>query len=645
MKSKYITLLITLTLGIGIGVLAAFWGLSRQQPAQAAPTDDNPPQVASNYVDNAAQTKSPTPSSRYMGTPAKLVKAPNGAIVNQEVIEQLPKVAWTKGPEIENPVKGVYVLGGYLISACIVVEAEDGLIVFDTGDTREDGEHLLKAIRTFSDKPVKAIVYGHSHYCFGAGVMAEGNKDVMVIGHPNLNAVVKENMTGGGAPAFYPEIGPLLTARALQQFNQFLPEKGPDAWFSPTNLSAGELAFLPVNRPVKHGKEFEVLGIKMQFFTKYGTDDKVHTNVWLPERKICIQNALWATPPNLYSIRGDVYRDPREWYNGVKLVRDLEPEVLVGYAHRPIVGKEKIRQTLNNYLDGISFVLDQSLRGILAGYGPEDLRHMVQMPDYLAADPHNFQSYGELSFQSPAIFYFAVGWYNGDAATVFRPSPKEEAERLVKLIGGEKKVLAAAKAAYDRKEYAWAAQLTNYVYRLHPQDEKVRKFKAEVLRQLAYLSTGANARSHLLTAARALEGKVKVPRIIPPNPKVIAEHPETFVNYHRVRLDPKKSGKTDKVVHFKFTGHNKTVGLHIRRAVAEFLSDPDDHYKPADIVLSLSGEAWAKVYLNSAKLSDLVKTDEAEIQRGTVKEATQVLGFFDVYRPEKAVLVRPHLHD
>jgi len=106
-----------------------------------------------------AKERNSVPSSRYMGGPAELVTAPNGAIVDKEVIENLPKVAWTEGPEIENPVKGVHVLGGYLISACIVVDAEDGLIVFDTGDTKEDGEKLLNAIRTFSQKPIKAIVY------------------------------------------------------------------------------------------------------------------------------------------------------------------------------------------------------------------------------------------------------------------------------------------------------------------------------------------------------------------------------------------------------------------------------------------------------------------------------------------------------
>jgi len=592
-----------------------------------------------------AQDASSAPSSRYMGAPAELVEAPNGAIVNREVLEMLPKTAWTSGPEIENPAEGVHVLGGYLISACIVVEAEGGLIVFDTGDTKKDGEKLLEAIRTFSKKPIKVIVYGHSHYCFGAGVMAEGNEDVTVIGHPDLNALVATNLTGGGAPSFYPEVGPLLTARALQQFNQFLPDKGPDAWFSPTNLSLGEVAFLPVNRPVQDGEEFDVLGIKMQFFTRYGTDDKTHTTVWLPERKICIENALWNTPPNLYSIRGDLYRDPREWMECVKVVRDLEPEVLVGYGHRPIVGKEKIRETLVAYLDGIAFTLDQSLRAMLGGYGPEDLRHMIRMPDYLAAEPHNFQSYGELSFQTPAIFYFTVGWYSGDAAEIFRPSPREEAERLVALIGGREKVLEEAKAAFDRKEVAWAAQLVNYLYKLDPADKEVRLFKAKVLRQLAYLSTGANARSHLLTTALALEGKVTVPRLIPPNPAVIASTPETFVDYFRVRIDPEKSGKTDKVILFDFTGDHGTVGLHVRRAVAEFLPDPDEHYKPADIIVSLSGETWAKLYLSSATLEDLAAAGEIEMRRGSVEEAAKILDLFDKYRPEKAVLVRPHLHD
>ncbi len=586
------------------------------------------------------------PSSRYMGGPTELVTAPNGAIVNKELLETLPKVSWPDGPEIENPVEGVYVLGGYLNAAVIVVEADDGLIFFDTGDSREDGEKLLAAIRTVSDKPVKAIVYGHSHFVFGSGVIAEGNPEVVIYGHPNLNDLVSKNLSSGGAPAYFPEISPYLTARAVQQFNNFLPDEGPDAWYAPTNVEIGETAFLPVNRPVQDGEIIDVLGIRMQFFTKYGTDDKVHTTVWLPDRKIAIQLALWSTIPNLYSIRGDLFRDSREWAQLVKLVRDLEPEVLVGYAHRPIVGKDKIRNTLTAYLDGMSVILDQTLRHILGGYGPEDVRHMVKMPDYLLEDPHNFDSYGELSHQTPAIFYHAVGWFDGDAATIFRPSPQEEAERMVALIGGREKVLEVAQQAFDKKEYAWSAQLVNYLYKLDPQDKEVRLFKAEVLRQLAYLSTGANSRSHLLTQALALEGKVTVPRLIPPQPQFIAAAPESMVDYFRVRIDPDKSGMTDQVLRLEFTdGDEPVVGLHVRRAVAEFLPEPDEHYKPADVTVGLSGEAWAALYLSLATIEELVADGKAEVRKGSVEEAVALFELFDKYRPEKALLIAPHLHD
>ncbi len=589
----------------------------------------------------------PDDLSPYMGGPVELVEAPNGAIINKVLFEDLPKTAWTAGPEIEEPVDGVYVLGGYLISACIVVEAEDGLIVFDTGDNAHDGEILLKEIRQkISRKPIKVIVYGHSHYCFGAAVMAEGNEDVMVIGHPDLNDVVRENLTGGGAPAYFPEIGPLLTGRALLQFNYYLPDKGPDAWFSSTNINPGEMPFLPVNRPVEDGEIMDVLGIKMQFFTRYGADDKVHTTVWLPERKICIENLLWSSTPNMYSIRGDVFRDAREWAAGVRLVRSLEPEVLVGFAHRPLVGKESIQETLNAYLDGISFVLDQTLRGILGGYDGEDLRHMIVLPDYLRADPHNLESYGEVSFQPPAIYNHAVGWYNNDAASIFRPTPVQEAERLVDLIGGRDKVLAAAREAFERKEYAWAAQLVNYVYKLDPTDADARALKAEVLRQLAYICTGANARSHLLSQALALEGKVNIMRLIPPSPEaIVGAEPGTFVDYFRVRLAPGKSGETNAVLGFQFTDANyTTVALHVRRAVAEYVDDPDDYHKPIDVMLMLTREAWAKLYLSAATVGELVEAGELTVV-GDLAEAERLVGLFDTFKPERNFVVAPHLHD
>ena len=55
--------------------------------------------------------------------------------------------------------------------------------------------------------------------------------------------------------------------------------------------------------------------------------------------------------------------------------------------------EQPIRERLEGYLDGASFVLDQSLRGILGGKGPNDLRDWVRLPDYLKEVPNNLENF------------------------------------------------------------------------------------------------------------------------------------------------------------------------------------------------------------------------------------------------------------
>jgi alkyl sulfatase BDS1-like metallo-beta-lactamase superfamily hydrolase len=603
--------------GCVLAMIAAFFVLVfLQSPIHAQSVEDNP----------------------YMGAPTELATAPNGAIGNKRIIDNAEKVAYLE-PTIENPAPGIYVFGGFGLAPTAVIEARDALIAFDTGDVKHDGELILEAIRSFTDKPVKAIIYGHSHTVAGAGVLAEGNEDIMVIGHPDLNDVVMENLGAGGAPAYYPEVSPYLTARAVIQFNGYMPSEGPDAYLLPTNLTEVDVAFLPVNTPVQDGQKMNVLGIDMQFFTKYGSDDKVHTTVWLPERKILFTTMLWNSPPQLYSLRGDRFRDPSEWIEGLRFNLNLEPEVLVSAATRPIFGKEKIRDALELYMDGAQFVLDQSLRGILGGMGPDELRHFVKFPEYLDKPLVNLQTYGEISSYAPAIFYHTVGWYDNDAANLKPIAPADEARRWVDLLGVTDAMLKAAQDALDKKEYAWAAKLANQVYLLDNQHPKARTLKAEALRQMAYVATGANDRAHLMSQALALEGKVQIARLIPPPIPMIIANPSTYVDYFRVRIDPEKSGKTRSFVRFDFAD-GTSAGLDVRRAVAEFIAQPEKYDKETDITLTMSGETWAKIYLSQATPEALVESGAVKVD-GDAAEAVRVLNLFDRYKPQKAVVIPP----
>ena len=50
-------------------------------------------------------------------------------------------------------------------------------------------------------------------------------------------------------------------------------------------------------------------------------------------------------------------------------------------------------------------------------------------------------------------------------------------------------------------------EVITYAYLLDPTDKAVRQLKADLLRQMAYRTTGSIARAFLLTEALALEGK------------------------------------------------------------------------------------------------------------------------------------------
>ncbi len=140
-----------------------------------------------------------------------------------------------------------------------------------------------------------------------------------------------------------------------------------------------------------------------------------------------------------------------------------------------------------------------------------------------------------------------------------------------------------------------------------------------------------------MSQALGLEGKVTIPRIIPPAPATIAALPVAFVDYFRVRIDPIKSDETNSFVVFNFDD-GSSAGLHIRRAVAEYIENPDAYIQKPDIVIALSGANWAKLYLSRA-------TPEEMIERGDLKvtcdatEAARLLNLFDLYSPQKAVVI------
>jgi len=578
--------------------------------------------------------------SRYMGGEVELVTAPNGAIVNAEVLKTTPEIVYTK-PTIDKVAEGVWCIGGYSLANATVIETDKGLIVYDTADTKEEGKHIREAIKTISNKPIKAIIYSHSHYVFGAGALVDDPNDVLVIGHPKLNETVENSLKGGGAPSAIPEVGPILTARILSHFGILLPEEGPDAGVTPKLEMGKPIAFLPANKTVEDGETVEVLGLKMQFFTEFTSDD-YNLTVYVPEKGLVLNNFFWPGTPNLYTLRGGDYRSPLIWRDGIKLIRDLQPEILCNTHARAVIGKELVMEKLTAYMDMISITYDQTLRGIMMGMGPDELRHFVQFPEYLKDIPENFQGYGESVHFPEAIYQYVIGWFDWDATKLFKIHPVKAAEKTVALMGGKQKVVKAAKEAFDKKEFAWAAELIQYVYLLDPMDKGVRQLKADILRQLGHRTTGSIARGFLLTEALALEGKIDSPLTVMPSAEIIASSPATFVDFYRIRIDVEKSKDTDKVIEFVFNDkNNKSVALHVRKGVVEYVPVPSKYLRKPDFTIEMDSKTWASVYLGKSDISKEIESKKVKVTKGDKAELASIFDMFDKFDPAKNFKVPP----
>jgi len=138
------------------------------------------------------------------------------------------------------------------------------------------------------------------------------------------------------------------------------------------------------------------------------------------------------------------------------------------------------------------------------GLTPDELTQYVKLPKHLASKDYLQPFYGHPEWGVRSVFSGYLGWYDGNPTNLFRLSPKDEAERFAKLLGGKGILLAGAKAALSDDDNQWAPQLADRLIAMDPGDQQAKEIKAAALVRLARNSVNATARNYFLTVAREL---------------------------------------------------------------------------------------------------------------------------------------------
>ena len=350
--------------------------------------------------------------------------------------------------EVIQVTDGVHVAVGYGLANSVLIEGPSGAVIVDTMESAGAAQTVKDEFDKISDKPVKAIVYTHSHYdhIMGAKVFA-GDDQPEVYSH-ELTLPLIERSNGPLRPA--------MTPRNIRQFGIRVPRTSYlNAGIGPRLVLDGRFPLTSFIRPTKtvgDGRtELEIGGLDVHLVHAPGeTDDQIY--VWLPKQKtLCAGDNIYKAFPNLYAIRGTPFRDPKLWVESLNQMIAEEPEHLVPSHTRPISGKEKVKEILTAYRDGIASVLEQTLAGMNQGLAPDQIIEQVKLPDHLADHPYLQEFYGTIPWSVRAIFIGNLGWFDGNPTNLFPLAAQERGKRTIKLVGGREKLHDLVIEAYENQ--------------------------------------------------------------------------------------------------------------------------------------------------------------------------------------------------
>ena len=414
---------------------------------------------------------------------------------------------------------GIYQVRGYDMANATFIRTDNGWIVFDVLMCREDMA-AAKALmeKHFGGLDIRAVLYSHSHIDHYGGIfgllsqedaadasltleeqLASG-KTVILAPEGFLEHAVSENVYAGSA----------MGRRAQYQYGSLLEigETGRLAMGIGLGQSVGSTGLLAPSYEIRTDETLIIDGLEIQFQLTPGTEAPAEMNAFFPKyRALWLAENCTGTMHNLYTLRGAQVRDAAAWAAYILAAEQRfgdDTDVVFQSHNWPHWGNREIRTYMEDTAAVYQFIHDQTLHYINLGYTGEEISRMLVLPEKLNSVWYTRQYYGTLSHNIRAVYQKYMGWYDANPVNLNPLTPVDTAKKWVEYLGDTDRVLALARADYEKGEYQWVAQVTKELVYADPTNQAARELCADALEQLGYQSESGTWRNAYLTGAMEL---------------------------------------------------------------------------------------------------------------------------------------------
>ncbi|MGR5209506.1 alkyl sulfatase dimerization domain-containing protein [Vibrio rotiferianus] len=510
---------------------------------------------------------------------------------------------------------GVYRISGWGISSIIAVEAPEGWIIIDTGDDLNAGKEQRTALENKLDKQidVSAILYTHSHYVWGAKAWYGDNTNIYA--HEWTDKHLNDD--NGVSP-----LAGNFNARAAIQFGMLHPKEGPDAFpnkmgFSLDKLSA-EKGYIPPKVTFENNKvESHTIAGTEVIVLPSPTDVTDSVAFYFPDKSLMVTNAINGSVIfNVYTLRGDRYRDPIRLVEAADLVLSYDFDYHVDIHGEPNVTKEAGRDAILKFRDSMQLIHDQTIRAIMLGHDAQGAAESLYMPIDMRKDR---ETYGQVESHVKQVYNGVIGWNGWDIYDINPMRTNLFANTLIESLGGIDAVNANAKASNDKQSiegWQWTLYLTSQVLEVDAMNAQAKQLRADAARALGQRTSSANARGFYISEALLHEGKLEfmgheindyrtlsnILGAITPN-KLADSSIEANIDYLRYLVDSRKAEGLHAKFNLVMSDSDKTFGIELRNGIIQVSSQEN-----SGVTVTLSHQQWSDVLLGQTTFKQLDKS-------------------------------------